>query len=197
MRRLFENLDRISKLIKVRQQELFDMTEPSQIVQISPKVEVHIQAVSIDNVDAVASFREQAVAERFHRHLKEGQYGFYALVDSRVVGHAWAIVCNKARCMCNRYMNLRQQEALIHFCAVEEGHRGKNIYPAMLTVICKTLLEQANVTRIVIDTEVDNLSAIRSIRKVGFQSIGRRTYLQFAWWLVYTHKYTRPTGLTD
>jgi len=185
MRGLREQLSRVRHIVKVRRQELFELAAPGSIVHVTAKMHISIECVSYDNVGYAADFRDDTVVRRFRCFLDEGQWGVYATADSKVVGHAWAIVCRGRSRMANHYMKLQSGECLIHFCSVEPSCRGKNIYPAMLVALCRRLFEEAGVQRIVIDTEVDNVPALQSIRKVGFSPLGRRVYLQLGRLLVW------------
>jgi len=164
---------------------VFVLTNAEGIVPVSARVPITISRITSDNVERVQDFRNEVHVGTFHRHLDEGQYGVYAWLGSRVVGHAWAKVCHEPSCRVNGYMDLSHGEALIHFCNVREDHRGKNIYPAMLASLCKRLFSEANVSRVLIDTEVRNKASSRGIAKVGFQSLGTGLYVQFGGRLVF------------
>ena len=121
----------------------------------------------------------EAEAKAFRRFLQEGQYGIYAKLNEKVVGHAWAKACTENHCIVNGYMDISEGEALIHFCNVSECERGGNTYPAMLITLCRRLFCEAQVSRVIIDTEADNHASLRGIVKVGFKLFGMGTYFQF------------------
>lgn len=175
----------IRSLIKKRDQYVFYMDHPSAIVAITPKKHIIIKDVTRNNVDQVIDFRGERIRNIFNEFLDEQQYGIYAYLDSQVVGHAWARVCEEARCRVNGYLEIQYAEALIHFCKVKADQRGQNIYPMMLAALCGRLFDQANVQRILIDAEIDNIPSQRGIAKVGFKSLGKGTYLQIYKHLVY------------
>jgi hypothetical protein len=177
----------IWRILKVRRRSIFVLTDENDVVPVSARVPITVSEVTFDNVDGVLDFRGEGYARIFRRYLNEGQYGAYAWLGSRVVGHAWAKVCHEPSCRVNGYMDLSQGEALIHFCNVREDHRGKNIYPATLGSLCKRLFSEANVSRVLIDTEVTNKASLRGITKVGFRPLGTGLYAQFRGRLVFKH----------
>jgi len=172
-------------LIKKRDQYVFYLDHPSAIVTITPKTHIVITDVTRNNVDQVIDFREEQIKDTFNKFLDEQQYGIYAYLDSQVVGHAWAKICKEDHCKVNGYLEIQFAEALIHFCKVKVEQRGQNIYPMMLAALCGRLFDRANVRRILIDTEIDNIPSQRGIIKAGFKPLGKGTYLQIYKHLVY------------
>lgn len=172
-------------MFKVRRQQVFFLANPKDINAISVVADIKFMEITFDNVEHVTDFRCEEHAAAFLRFLEEGQYGIYAWIDSKVVGHAWAKVSKKRRCKVNGYIKISQNEALIHYCNVSKSHRGKNIYPAMLAALCLRLFSEVKVRCVLIDTEVDNKAALRGIAKVGFKPLGKGTYIQFGGRLIY------------
>ncbi|MHC4075434.1 MAG: hypothetical protein ACYSRZ_03350 [Planctomycetota bacterium] len=89
-----------------------------------PRAEVRITNVDWNNVDDVKDFRAQKTVDTFHGYMEENRIGVYAWVDSQVVGHAWAVVCDGKSFKANGYFKLHNNQALIHFCNVKESCRG-------------------------------------------------------------------------
>jgi RimJ/RimL family protein N-acetyltransferase len=110
--------------------------------------------------------------------LNEDQHGVYALRDSVAIGHAWAKISRTSKCRVNGYLDIRLNEAAIHYCFVAENERGNNIYPAMLIALCDNLRSREGVARILIDAERDNIASIRGIQKAGFMLLGTAVYVQ-------------------
>lgn len=188
-------LSRIRKLFKVRRILIFYLDDLSDIIPINSKVKICISEVSFDNVERVTDFRKKKHEAIFRKYLEEGQYGVYAWIDLKVVGHAWAKVCKRSRCRINRYMDISQNVALIHYCNVSEERRGQNIYPSMLVALCRRLFLQANVNRVLIDTEVDNKASLLGLVKVGFKLLGTGIYVQFRGRLLFKRFTSLPNGL--
>ncbi|HUT35659.1 MAG TPA: GNAT family N-acetyltransferase [Planctomycetota bacterium] len=185
---------RVGGIIRVRRQQLFELTDPADILAVQPKLDIAMVFVTEENVDRVTDFRDETVAAAFRGFLREGQLGVYAVAGGRVVGHAWALVCARERCRANGYLALRQGEACIHFCQVREERRGRNVYPAMLVALCGRLFQEAKVRRVIIDAALDNTASLRGIRKVGFRPTERRLYVQLAGRLLLGRRLTDAIG---
>ena len=173
------------RALRVRRQIIFYLQTPVQTVAINVQAVITITEITPENVNYVQTFRNAETARVFFQFLNEDQLGVYAWLDSRVVGHAWAKVCRNTQYRANGYLDICQNEALIHYCYVDENHRGKNIYPAMLIALCENLHFSRGVARILIDTEVDNIASIRGIQKAGFTLLGTGTYVQFVGHLIW------------
>ena len=180
-------ISRIKRMFKIRRQKLFFLTNPNDINAVTAKKKINLIDVTFDNVDCVRDFRGETQVKTFHGFLKEGQYGVYVKFNEKVIGHAWAKICKKHRCRVNGYMDISKDEAFIHYCNVSDCHRGNNIYPNMLTVLCRRLFYEAKVSCVIIDTAVDNYASLRGIAKVGFKPLGVGTYFLFRGRLVFKH----------
>ena len=178
-------LRKVRRQFLLRRQQVFCFDNIGEVRSVLPEAPVSFLDVTYDNVDRITQFRAEKYATVFRGFLDAGQLGLYAEVDSRVVGHAWAIVCRKRTCLGNGYLRLRSREAMIHFCRVEGRYRGQSIYPAMLAGMCNRLFERQGASRIFIDTEVDNMPALRAIKKVGPKPIGAKLYFQFRGRLIF------------
>ena len=176
---------RVQGWFKARRQRVFVLTMSGELSCHSAKIPISIQNITPDNVERVTDFRDRDKERVFRRFLNEGQVGIYAISDSKVVGHAWAVICHKKRNMANGYFELQKGEVLIHFCNVKESCRGQGIYPAMLVALCKRLFGEIGSNKIFIDTEVDNIASVRGIQKAGFRPLGQYLFLQFRNTLIY------------
>ena len=165
-------------MLRIRRQRVFSLTDPAAIVVVDPKADIEISRVTLDSVERVTDFRTANHAAVFRRYLTDGQYGVYAWINGKVVGHGWAKVCTQSQCIVNRYMDLHKGEALIHYCNVNRAHRNKGVYTLMLASLCHRLFDEAQVKHIIIDTEADNDASLRGIAKAGFKPIGRGTFVQ-------------------
>ncbi len=181
-------LKKISNLLKIRRQQIFVIDNTNELNKIFLKGDIRLNEITFDNVDHIKDFRSEKHIARFRRFLEEDQYGIYACIESKVVGHAWAKICKKRSCRVNGYMGISQDEALIHYCNVSKSHRRRNIYPAMVATLCQRLFSELKVRRVLIDTEVDNKASLRGIAKVGFKTLRRGTYIQFIGQLIYKNE---------
>jgi len=172
-------------MFKVKRYNVSYLSDPTDIISISVKAPITVEEVTPGNVDHVIDFQPEKYTAIFNRLLKEDQCGVYAVEDSKVVGHAWAIVCHDKRGRSVGYYDLHAGEALIHYCEVESSRRGCGIYPAMLFSLCKRLFNEEGISKVFANTEIDNIAALRSIAKVGFKTAGRYLFLRFRGRLVY------------
>jgi hypothetical protein len=177
-------------LFRIRHQQVFVCTVLEELQERTPGIAISIQDINHNNISRVTDFRDEAITKSFERLLDVGQVGIYAIADSKIVGHAWAIICRGKKRMANGYFKLNGGEALIHFCNVKATCRGRDIYPFMLFALCKRLFNEKRVSKVFVDTEIDNTTAIRSIQKVAFKPIGRYLYFQFKGRLVYKKNVT-------
>ena len=175
----------IRAVVLVRRQAVYELRTPAEIAPQETRISAAIELVTHENVRDAADFRPQAVAETFRRFLDEGQVGYFARHEGRVIGHAWAELCRATRCKGCGYMPLERDDALIHYCSVSEDFRGNNVYPAMLTALSRSLFSDHGIRRVVIDTEIDNHASMRGIEKTGFKRIGTGTYVELLQRLVY------------
>jgi GNAT superfamily N-acetyltransferase len=139
---------------------------------VRPRVSVQVSNVSQDTINDVLDLRGPKVTQTFARFLEKGQVGVYARVDSRVIGHAWAVVSGGRSFPANGCIRLRAHEALVHWAYVDARYRGRAVYQAMLSTLARRLFTEAHVNRIMIDSEMDNMPARHAVEKVGFQPIG-------------------------
>lgn len=191
--KMVEMLLKVLHMFKIMRKQIFFLDNLNAINVVVVKKDIELTEITFDNVEHVTDFRSEEYAVAFGRCLEEGQYGIYAWIDSKVVGHALASVCRKYHCLINGYMKIYRDEALIRVCNVKESQRGNNIYPAMLAALCQRLFSKAKVRRVLIDTEVDNKASLRGIAKVGFKPLGKGTYIQFLGKLIYKYEQLKPS----
>jgi GNAT superfamily N-acetyltransferase len=173
------------KLVKHKRQFVFFLDDISNMINLDNRTDISIVRANCENVRDAITFRCSSQIEVFRNFIHEGQYGAYAYMNSKVVGHVWAEVCRKDFCKAEGYIKLNRDEALIHDCNVSEEYRGKGIYPAMLAFLLRLLFRE-KVARVLIDTEVNNFASVSGIEKVGFKLLGVGTYIFIKENLVYS-----------
>lgn len=132
--------------------------------------------ITKDNVGKVTDFQAEGVIKTFKVFLNRGEYGIFAFLNDKVIGHVWGMYAGKNDFKASQYMTLNEGEALTHFSNVDPAFRGKNIYPAMMAEISKQLFEVFKPKRILGDIEIDNLPAIKGIIKSGYKHLGYVSY---------------------
>lgn len=172
-------INKLTHRFKVKHNKIFYISDVREIIDIKAKTDILISGVTFDNVHRIADFRPIGFLKQYRGFLEEGQGGIYAWSGSKIAGNAWATICRKPHCRGNGYLDIYKGEALIHHCNVFEEYRGQGIYPAMLSALCRRLFSQKGITRIIIDTALDNKSSLSGISKAGFKPIGIGHYIQF------------------
>jgi RimJ/RimL family protein N-acetyltransferase len=155
-----------------RRQVIYEILLPAMLPNSERAEAIEITPITLDNVAEVAVIRTSEVVDRFRGFLREGQVGVYARQDSRVVGHAWAVLAGPRDRRVNGYFFLKANEALVHQCLVEAAQRGRGIFPAMLRAMSRRLFAEKAVQRVILDTERDNAASQRAANKAGFRALG-------------------------
>ena len=181
----------IRHMFRVRRQRVYCLDTPDDIVTVESALPVSFSEITPTNVERVSDFRDEKYICLFRRFLEQGQQGVYAWLDSMVVGHAWAFVTGDQKQNAMGYFELQPNQAFIHYCHVNESYRGQRVYPAMLTVLCHNLFDSADIEKIFIDTESDNLPSIQGIGKVGFRPLGVYLFVQLRNRLIYKREISR------
>ncbi|MBN1912284.1 MAG: GNAT family N-acetyltransferase [Pirellulales bacterium] len=191
---------RLRRMFTVKRYNVSCISGPSDIIDIPLTCPIALEEVNSYNVHNVTDFQPDKHSNLFEKSLREGQCGVYAVDNSVVCGHAWAVVCRNESGRSIGYYRLRAGEAMIHYCEVEPSHRGRAIYPAMLCSLCKRLLGKEKMTKVFVNTELDNAPALRSIVKVGFTTVGNYVFVLFRGRLVYKRRLADlgpPSGIGD
>jgi GNAT superfamily N-acetyltransferase len=172
--------------VRILRQNVYEWASAPPAPAYQTPHDVELIPISGANVDRVLDFRGLAQVTQFHSFLKWGRVGVFAILDQRVIGHAWAYLCSGSPVVVNGYFVLRPGETLIHHCNVVPQYRGRGVYPAMISALSERILKENGSSRILIDTPYRNVSAVRGIEKAGFNflapawflKVGRRTILR-------------------
>jgi RimJ/RimL family protein N-acetyltransferase len=178
-------LSRLRRMCKVKRYNVSCLSDPANIIDVSAQIPITIERVTLDNVGNVTDFQPEAFTSLFKATLQDNQCGVYAVDDSKTCGHAWSLVCREASGRSVGYYRLRAGEAFVHYCEVDPSHRGRDIYPAMLCCLCRRLFDEEGVSKVIVNTEIGNSAALRSIAKVGFQTEGLHLFVLFRGKLVF------------
>lgn len=175
-----------NRIIRIRNQNLFEILSPDDIKSVTPKGHVELKTVDSTNVLRAKDFRTQQTLNSFLKFLQNGDWGIYACVEGKVVGHAWAVVnSGQSSKRIDGYMDVNQNEAFIHYCNVSEEYRGKNIFPLMISELSKQLFYKNNLRKILIDSNIKNQASMRGIEKAGFKFLRRKIFIQILNKLLY------------
>lgn len=155
--------------ILIRNQKIYEIKSFEEIKSITSKIDLEIKKVDFNNVYQATDFRQQKMVFIFENFLEKGDIGVFAFVNGKVVGHAWAVLnADQPSKRIDGYMDINRDECFIHYCNVSEEYRGKNIYPQMLSWLCKELVLVKKMKKIIIDCDISNVASLRGIEKIGF-----------------------------
>ena len=102
-------------------------------------------------------------------HIHDGVRDFFVYKDNEKIGHiSWIYYRNNP----NRIMNLSTKQCEIKFCLTLPEHRGRGIYPAVLSKI-QNYLKQKGYAKVFICVKDGNIPSITGIEKVGFSLIAQ------------------------
>ncbi len=144
---------------------------PTSPVEI-PKLE--IRPVDASNVtDVLAMEPEERVVE-FRRFLEQGDRGYYAYLDGRVVHRAWVQEGPRNAHLWHGHGDhlLGPGDAFIHYCETAVEARGRGIYPAVLRRVVADA-RRRGIRTITIATDLDNIASRHGIEKAGFTEFQR------------------------
>jgi RimJ/RimL family protein N-acetyltransferase len=128
-------------------------------------------SIALDNYFRVQDFREQRRVAEYRDKIGNGEIGFFAECDERMVGSIWATVNRKrVRSVVRMHMPLMPNEALIHDIVTAGSLRGMGVGPFMVGRMASKLFDEYRVKRIIIDVSCRNRPSLRMMEKVGLQS---------------------------
>lgn len=127
--------------------------------------------VTVDNYCRVREFREEQRITEYREKHRNGEVGFFAECDGRLVGSIWATINRtRVRSVVRMYMPLMPNEALIHDIVTAESFRGMGVGPFMVSRMALQLLSEYGVNRIIIDVSSRNRPSLRMMEKVGLEA---------------------------
>ena len=111
----------------------------------------------------------------FQGRLDRGETFWVAQQSGRIVSYCWvtrnAVEIGEIRCV----IRPRPDEIYLYDAFTFEAHRGRNLYPALLSRILEQSRD-AGIRRALIFVMSDNVASIRGVKKAGFVEFQRVTY---------------------
>ena len=166
----------LERFFKIGLTEIFYVERSEELQSAESILGLNFLRITKENIHKVTDFQKAGVINTFKIYLNRGEYGIFACLDGKVVGHVWAMYSEKNNFKASNYMTLNEGEALTHFSNVNPAFRGKNIYPAMMVEITKQLFDVYKPKRVLGDIEIDNIAAIKGIVKSGYKHLGYVSY---------------------
>ncbi len=150
---------------------------------------ISLEKVSTDNLDKVlVNFPN--MKNPFLEMLSAKDVGVFALHNDIVVGYMWRKDINTSKTVkSDGYLPLSGKCSHLHWARVKKDMRGRGLQLLMLTWLIDHAYEQ-KIVNIFTDVEIENITSMRGLNKIGFKEIYRimvlRTKLN---WRTITFRY--------
>ena len=133
------------------------------VVDITKDIDIR-NINSISKIRTDIDFREKNSILGMENYLKKGGKCYITYENDKATGH-YLVMFNNDR---NKYLNLKFNEAYIHYCFVNPNYRNKSIYTTALKKIINDLLKNSEIEKIYIVVEKNNVASVKGIEKAGF-----------------------------
>jgi ribosomal protein S18 acetylase RimI-like enzyme len=148
----------------------FVITSVDDFKNIKPAIRCEFLPITLDNHSRVRDFREESRVSEYRVKLTHKEIGFFTEFGGKMVGSIWATVNNlRVPAVVRSYVKLMPNEALIHDVVTAEKFRGMGVGPFMLVKMCSVLLDELEVSKIIIDVNVRNTRSLRMMDKAGLE----------------------------
>ena len=163
------------KLLLYRSQTLTGQTSPTEIKMATP-----------ENINDILYFDSRTNVDKFQRFLAQGDHGYLGYLGKNCVHRSWVkCVPEKVFLHWALPMELKENEAYIHFCETAPVARGKNIFAHILSRISE---EYQHCNNVYICVNFKNKASIRSIEKAGYVKIRSYRIIALANRLIYKNE---------
>jgi len=155
-------------------EEIVYTKDDKNIPYISPKIQTELKVIcSLGEFEKYASIEEKLAKNRtkFKYFLKHKCRMYIALHKNNVIGYYFVCKISDFKPYPYNKLPLFQGDKsyYIFFCHTFSEYRGRNIYPYVLTQICKDIVKNSGVA--FISADVDNISSQKGIEKAGFRKL--------------------------
>ena len=148
--------------------------DDENIPYIRPGLRIEIKKISSSGeFEKYISIEEKLAKNRtkFKYFLKYGCNIYLSLHKNKITGYYFMCKISDFKPYPYNKLSLFQGEKshYIFFCHTFSEYRGKNIYPYVLTQICKDVEKNSGVA--FISTDIDNIPSQKGIEKAGFRRL--------------------------
>ena len=125
------------------------------------RVNVTYVPITPENAAWVRDLRGAEYVSQFEAQLKDGDFGFYAMLDDSPVGYGWAKHAGADDFF------FRIDRSCVYLCRffVQKAMRGNNIYPALISALIE---RESDCDCFYIAVERGNIASERGLSKIGF-----------------------------
>lgn len=147
-------------------------TVDHKLVHSDPAID--IVKVTNNNVEDALNYEPYFKVQKFKQFLASGDRGYYAYLNGAFAHRSWVTFGPKTVRQWYFFcpLELKEDEAYIHYCETVPFARGRGIYPIVLNKIVKDLHGQAS--NVYISTIESNIASRKGIKKAGFIEIRRQ-----------------------
>jgi RimJ/RimL family protein N-acetyltransferase len=167
----------INTLFSICKYKILYINSAVDLQKVEQRVQVKLVPITLDNVTFVRSFKGKSDVNKFRRFLNTGELGFYAEVNSEIVGHIWVKHCAQPEKNIRGYIDLLEDEAVIHHIHVASEYRSQHIFQMMLYDAVRHIFSQKNIKRLLADVETGNTASLRGFEKVGFKYLDKELFV--------------------
>jgi len=147
---------------------VLDLKDPVPIVK--PDVVADFRRAGPDDLPALAAAYEGNTTAALSQRFERGLSCYLAWVEGVLAAYGWVSFEEECVGELNLRIRLVPGEAYIWDCVTLPAFRRNHLYSALLTYIVKDL-RKADLRRVWIGADLDNLSSQRGIARAGFKSV--------------------------
>jgi hypothetical protein len=163
-----EHKERLQKLFWIYITHNYSIRTLEDFKPITPKIRCRFVPITPQNCFRVTDFREESRVQQYREKLINGEKGFFAEHEGKMVGSIWATINAADRAVVVRkYMKLLPNEALAHDGVASDRLRGMRIGPYMVSEILTVLVRDIQVDKVVWDVHFLNRASMRMLDKLG------------------------------
>jgi GNAT superfamily N-acetyltransferase len=155
------------------------LEEPVPEIKLSLPVTIHL--LEETELDEYLTFRTESYPSIVKDWFKAGHWCFVARHEDKLISTSWAAVHRARNLYLAREIRLMPDEVYIYDSFTQPDFRGKSISAAIRAEMIRHFLA-AGYRRIIVGTEPENKSNLRTLGKVGFRPFGMMGYIKIGPW---------------
>jgi RimJ/RimL family protein N-acetyltransferase len=151
------------------------------VPDIKLSLPVTIDLLEKTELDEYLAFRAKDDPSLIAGWLKAGHWCFVARHEGQLVSASWAAIHRARNFYLTREVHLMPDEVYIYDSFTKPNFRGKSISAAIRAGMIQ-YFRAAGYRRMILGTQAENKSNLRTLRKVGFRPFGMMGYIKVGPW---------------